>query len=510
MTFTRAERRLLAKLTASPGVVVSRDSLLDAISGVGSDANDRSIDFLVTRLRRKLGDRARDPAFIATRYGEGYVWVARPVASESRASGAFIVVGPVRGLSSSGKAGKAGDRFAQQVVSYLQAHAVPQNKIVFDPDCPSAGAFSGQEPRFQLTLSFLVLRDRGLDCALTLREFVSGRILAVRRQTLLSDGGTSAPDATIGLAGEIIDDVWKALSRGEGEPEGPDLPLAVRLHEAAEALNEVQNGRTWQSTELRLRRALERDPDDPQTRLMLATAIHSKYITSGIAVLADGDPRAADEAEIESLVTASLPGIQSNGILTITAAKLLYFVNAAYRSLAFDLAEQALHSTTAFGNAYTVAAQIRMWQGKLDEALDMYERALEFTGSDAHFRFYILTLKAQALTAKGDAKGARETIAPICRVSPLACRFYGLFYELLPEFDDTGELDAELDQTSPRGASAMLIYLHYVCGRLFEHAEHRRNTMRYTAHLLAGRFGSKIIPAEVRADLPEEFQVAAE
>jgi DNA-binding response OmpR family regulator len=54
----------------------SRQALLDVVSGPGSDASDRSVDYLVSRLRRKLGDSARRPRYIATHYGEGYIWIA--------------------------------------------------------------------------------------------------------------------------------------------------------------------------------------------------------------------------------------------------------------------------------------------------------------------------------------------------------------------------------------------------------------------------------------------------
>jgi DNA-binding response OmpR family regulator len=73
---TRAERRLLAALVARPGRLRSRQALLDMVSGPGSDASDRSVDYLVSRLRRKLGDSARRPRYIATHYGEGYIWIA--------------------------------------------------------------------------------------------------------------------------------------------------------------------------------------------------------------------------------------------------------------------------------------------------------------------------------------------------------------------------------------------------------------------------------------------------
>ena len=77
VAFTRAERAILHTLSNRLGLVVSRDQLLDRISGEGSDIGQRSVDFLINRLRRKLGDPARNPNFIATQYGEGYVWIAR-------------------------------------------------------------------------------------------------------------------------------------------------------------------------------------------------------------------------------------------------------------------------------------------------------------------------------------------------------------------------------------------------------------------------------------------------
>ncbi|TSJ61055.1 winged helix-turn-helix domain-containing protein [Starkeya sp. 3C] len=76
--FTRSERAVLAALIRNAHRIMTRNQLLDAISGVGSDAAERSIDFLINRLRGKLGDDARRPRFIATQYGEGYVWIAEP------------------------------------------------------------------------------------------------------------------------------------------------------------------------------------------------------------------------------------------------------------------------------------------------------------------------------------------------------------------------------------------------------------------------------------------------
>src|SRR5215831_3762139 len=75
--FTRNERALLLALTRNPRRLMPRDRLLDEIASE-SNVSDRNIDFLVNRLRAKLGDSAKSPNFIATQYGEGYVWIAVP------------------------------------------------------------------------------------------------------------------------------------------------------------------------------------------------------------------------------------------------------------------------------------------------------------------------------------------------------------------------------------------------------------------------------------------------
>src|SRR5699024_3577902 len=111
--FTRAERALLNAFIESSGRGLQRDILLDAVAGLDAEVADRSIDFIIHRLRRKLRDKARDPRYIATQYGEGYVWVAEPVATQPPAAGAFLVVGPVRGLDFATQLADRGRLFAR-------------------------------------------------------------------------------------------------------------------------------------------------------------------------------------------------------------------------------------------------------------------------------------------------------------------------------------------------------------------------------------------------------------
>ncbi len=68
-----AEFALLAFLLDHPQQVVSRDQLLVQLAGRDADVFDRSIDLRISRLRRRLGDDARDPSIVKTVRHEGYV-----------------------------------------------------------------------------------------------------------------------------------------------------------------------------------------------------------------------------------------------------------------------------------------------------------------------------------------------------------------------------------------------------------------------------------------------------
>jgi len=69
---TRGEFELLALLVRSGGRVVTRDQLIDVVSGTDRNPNDRTIDVLVSRLRRKMADDGSQPRLILTEKGLGY------------------------------------------------------------------------------------------------------------------------------------------------------------------------------------------------------------------------------------------------------------------------------------------------------------------------------------------------------------------------------------------------------------------------------------------------------
>jgi predicted ATPase/class 3 adenylate cyclase len=74
----RSEFALLLAFLRAPGRALSREQLLDAVSGRRAEAFDRSIDVLVSRVRRKIERDPKAPRLIRTVPGVGYKFTARP------------------------------------------------------------------------------------------------------------------------------------------------------------------------------------------------------------------------------------------------------------------------------------------------------------------------------------------------------------------------------------------------------------------------------------------------
>jgi len=73
---TTSEFQLLDIFLSSPRIVFPREVLMDKLRGSSIGAFDRSIDVLVSRLRTQLQDDSRNPRFIKTIHGIGYVFMA--------------------------------------------------------------------------------------------------------------------------------------------------------------------------------------------------------------------------------------------------------------------------------------------------------------------------------------------------------------------------------------------------------------------------------------------------
>lgn len=69
---TPHEFDVLFLLAAHPGIVFTRETLLDRVWTPETHVTERSVDTLIKRLRQKIEADTRDPKLILTVWGTGY------------------------------------------------------------------------------------------------------------------------------------------------------------------------------------------------------------------------------------------------------------------------------------------------------------------------------------------------------------------------------------------------------------------------------------------------------
>ena len=77
LSLTNMEFELLKLLLANPGTLFSRDDILKHVRGIEAKIFSRSIDILISRLRQKIEASPKEPTFIKTISGKGYMFLPR-------------------------------------------------------------------------------------------------------------------------------------------------------------------------------------------------------------------------------------------------------------------------------------------------------------------------------------------------------------------------------------------------------------------------------------------------
>lgn len=486
VAFTRSEARVIAALVRSSGRVVSRGQILDALSEEGSDKNDRNVDFIINRLRRKLGDNPRAARYIATRYGGGYAWVAAPMDRRLVAAGADVVIGPLRGLRHLAGAEAAARRFAGLFHARFRDICGADRRVVFDPDCPPLSAFAADPPRIAIALNFFRV-GAALDCVVQATAFESGHTYSLTRHEIPTGHDDAAAAATTGeLVARLASDIWKALtitSRARA-------PLPVAMHDAAQSLRGPQPG--WAESNRSLSDLAARNPNDPALQIMLAVNIHSKYVQHGLELFAAGaDTCAADEARIEELVTANLPFVEQDPFLAASAADLLFFLGGGYRQPAIDLIERVTRTTTAVAPALIVLGAIRYYTGRVAEGVHALDQALDLAEPGSELEVYILCLKCQAFMAVDDRPALDAVLSRLYALRPTIRFVYDIFYG--QDGAPSPAAAMAMQNMTVAQARGMLVFADYLCGRHFDDPAHRRNTLRAPLALLGGHFGPALL-----------------
>ena len=77
LSLTNMEFELLELLLSNPATLFSRDAILKHLRGIEAKIFSRSIDILISRLRQKIEANPKDPKFIKTIWGKGYMFLPR-------------------------------------------------------------------------------------------------------------------------------------------------------------------------------------------------------------------------------------------------------------------------------------------------------------------------------------------------------------------------------------------------------------------------------------------------
>ena len=496
ISFTRSEARLLAFMTQRGNRLLSRDQLLDAVGGEGSEKNDRNIDFLINRLRRKLGDDARKPRFIETRYGEGYVWIRRALTDAPQTSQASIIVGPVKGLDELGDARAAALDFARATCAALKQETDGERAVIWAPDHDETGFCDARSVDMNVEIVCFTTDGR-VECIVTARSKRTGTVVHAERLSLAStaDGLAELSRTARNLGTAIIVREWAARVKQASE----NLPLPISSFDVGGAAD--IDAKLWKTIDVRFRALRASEADTPHTALLYACHLHAKYVVLGPHLFSSGtDTCDADETEIERLVLSTLDFAQADPNHAIAAAKLLYFVDQGYKDMAIEITERAHRAHTVACASLAAIGQMRSFTGQNASGIDCLRQAATLSPKGSRLRIYCLALLCQALMAVDDRTGLAAARQDLNAALPAAV----LIFEPLFTDPDKPSLRARalVGVLSPARAKALLSHSAYVSARLFLDQAQRENALRTPMTLFQRRFGPSVVAEMVARLVP--------
>ena len=486
LRFTRQERALLGVFARNQGRLLTRQALHEAMGACGSD---RNVDYVVNRLRAKLGDTASERRFIFTQYGEGYVW--RPPPGRSADVEDLLCIGPVRGLEHG---------LVAQVLAPLQAALQVRTGgrlIRLAPDWTPA---TPPRTRFSLETSFFSTASRA-NAAFILRSEPGRETLAVFRESF--EGGCAAA-AVEKLSAAVMSAIWKHVALGSRAGVGPsDAPLHLRVIEASALLDPP--GATWIRSREQLDRLRQDDPDDPCACIMLAMHLFAASIMRTDPTPVTRQIVSTLEGEIEALTLKFVPVILDDPVLALAAAKLLLLINRGHTDLAETLAHRVFATSGSFAASLLMLGRIAAYRGDLTEADRFYDQGIAFCEPDSAFEIYGLMLKAMARTAAEDYAAVVPIYRRVVALRPMARQQFGMTF-LPPGDEGLGhELAPLADAASLPSAQRLIAYLWFRVADQFPTRAQAAAIMQGPLSHLVRRLGPTVASDQIWAELPEEL-----
>ena len=501
--FSKHERALLKKFITHPEKLLTRSILLDCVQETSTETFDRNIDYLLSRLRRKLRDSSQNPQYIATQYGEGYIWVAKSRhQSPDTSNNIFLSVSSVYGLAQDKKTIHMTSLFSNALFRALLENFSAEHCIELLTEPMTEASLENRQrhnnSRYAVELSFLKL-NHSVHCILVVLNRRTGQILATFRRPFSSvETPEKRQDSIEQLAMAIKSNIWDALIFRSKEPTTiANDCLAVGMYTATQLFEPGQDNSV--AIENKLRDRLQENPGDHATAILLATNMHSQIYAGNFDQLEDR------EKEIEILIFEHLPYIQGNALYLASVAERLY--ELGHVDLAENLAERALDIGSSFSACYMVLGRIKIYQGHILEGLSYYELSEAMTEKDSTFFLLLQIRKCIAFKALGDKKQVDDILAYILpRVSG---KLYKTGLQLFFLADNPKALGIVIKAQAaliPKAAAFhTLKLLHHTSVKHFKNPLHRLNLLRGMVSLFVDRFGEDIVDEPIKQCVPELF-----
>lgn len=489
--FSKTERLLLSALTKNRGRLMSRQALLDIIAAGDDDKSDRNIDYVVNRLRNKLKDSARAPRYLATRYGEGYVWLAST--EQADLSDAFLVIGPAYGLQ--------GETFEPHIKDLIQRlrqnisrKLSPDRKVAVAPGIDTLADRAEGEYLVELTF----LHEAGRIYGRSILRFVRNwQIVAI--QKFMIDWPAAKPEepVAVALATEIVERI--VLHKSESGTQRSAIPLELSMHEASR-LMALRDTAWLESGEMIARKRAE-EPTDPKLAIMWASHLYATLIFAPLIGPLDDDRRARTEQEIEALCLDHLPRVQDHPILRICIAQLLFFINRGHMELVESLMKDVYEQDVSFSTIYPLLGMLKAARGHFVEAIRYYDHALRTAEAGSQFYVYVSVLKLNALLASGRRQELDREAAALFELDPETINTVGMFIGK-PEDPFRPHHAAYLDSLGSAGALALVKYLYHNAACHFVSPVHRERVYSGFAAQVERRYGVRFVPPDRQAPPP--------
>ncbi|MDP0929867.1 helix-turn-helix domain-containing protein [Paracoccus onubensis] len=476
--FSRQEHALLLCFVRNPHRLITRAELLGVLQNGNGNLSERKIDYLINRLRKRLGDSARKSRFIETRYGDGYIWFADPVKPNVRS--AFLLIGPIHAYVP-GQDPPVG--FPNLLAASISKALNENKEIIVSPEWHPDPM---SRDNFEFTLEVSKHVDEGVKhIALVLRDGKSGKVINKFRKLFPVEDALECIDT---LTQQIIYSLWK-------------YEILIDLGPEASVMRD-DRVKNWHEDAAHMLHASSMNIAASERSVMTALNKYGALIQSIHLSPLSEEEWNLQENEIEDLCLRALPDAHGNPRHLLAIAKMLRFIDRGYLELACRLTNEAFHGSTTFAAVFTLKGQIEANKGNIASAISYYDKAIDMVEPASSAHIHLLILKVFAWMADGNRDSAYNAVVELHSIAPVDRNMFGLL--MLPPGAKRLCSAAEnmLAGFTPDTGRNLTRYLFKAWAKQFQENEHKKNILQGLAYHLQRHHGTSVISKDVAEHFP--------